>query len=583
MALYQHANSLSAFIVLNTADMVIDLSEVAGNRALPFGLHVFGDSTLAMLGKLPASVRLHRSSHRLIGLANSGILFNTLRIVAPVLHTGQCLANPNLRPPGLVTSDSESFFAPSSSPIDPPAKAPFSELKPSVSNQSAQSLVKAHTAADGYLAPMLPAHFAPGRRSHASVNLSDAMAALKLPVPHKRGSRAQSPDRSASRYSFPRVHAKASAHRSAPTPPKPPSQPSRPRTNGDASRHKPPPLEVPLRSPVILPTVTIASPRASDSGERSPQVRVVHSDVEHRVITSPPHSAAILSVSRPASFVDETVPAQSDHVRGVPVQPSPARSTFSTRSAPSTLPSRSAMNSMQPLLGVPGARARAPNDVRGSVASSVHAPSIASSMTSYRGLPPNPKALRAAWDEAAVKKSSPLSSSFSAADLRPPTAMSGRLSAGKAAMPFSSAGVPSQSSASLATMASAPPHLGATPGKPSPGRPIPRARSNNDIRAARTSGARPMLPRAASASASTIATRSTFKAPSAMSIVDINAGAASPRPSAELLSTRTPSVAGLRSPSAVSLVGDGAVPLLVGRRRTVRSSKSVVVSPGGYI
>ena len=45
--------------MLNTADMVIDLSEVAGNKALPFGLHVFGDSTLAMLGKGFASVRLH--------------------------------------------------------------------------------------------------------------------------------------------------------------------------------------------------------------------------------------------------------------------------------------------------------------------------------------------------------------------------------------------------------------------------------------------------------------------------------------------------------------------------------------------
>ena len=572
--------------MLNIADMVIDLSEVAGNKALPFGLHVFGDSTLAMLGQCPTSVRLHGSSHHLIGLANAGILFNTLRIVAAVLHTCPCVANACLRPPVLVTSDSESFFAPSSSPIDTPAKAQFCELKPSLSIESARDPTKAPTSVDGYLAPMLPAHLAPRRRSHASVNLSDAMAALKLPIPHRRGSRAQSPDKSASRYSFPRGHATASAQRSAPSPPKVPPQPSRPRTNGDASRHKPPPLEGPLRSPVILPMVTIVSPRDTDSGERNPEFRFVQSDAEHRVITSPPHSAALLSVSRPASLVDETAPAQPDHVRVAQVQPSPARSTFSTRSAPSTLSSRSATNSAQPLLSVPGARARVPNNPRASVASSVRAPSIASSTTSYRGLPPNPKALRTAWAETNLKVPLPLSSSFNAADLRPPTATSAsRLSSGKTTASFTSPLAPSQSSTSLATAASAPPLLGVMPGKPPPGRSLPRARSNNDIRAARPIGGRPMLPRAASASgsASNIATRTTLRAPSAVSLVDANAEGASPRLSAEMFSTRNPSVAALRSPSAVSLVGDGTVPLLVGRRRTVRSSKSATISPSGYI
>lgn len=55
---YHLPNCLLAFIVFNIADMVIDLSEVAQNKALPFGLHVFGDSTLAMLGKRYTPVRL---------------------------------------------------------------------------------------------------------------------------------------------------------------------------------------------------------------------------------------------------------------------------------------------------------------------------------------------------------------------------------------------------------------------------------------------------------------------------------------------------------------------------------------------
>ncbi|KZT73515.1 hypothetical protein DAEQUDRAFT_416738 [Daedalea quercina L-15889] len=509
-----------AFILLNVTDMVIDLLEVSQRQFMPFGFHVFGDSANALLG-----------------LANAGILFNTLRIVTRVCN--------EMRAPA-VSSDSESFFAPSSSPIDPPTKSSFGDHKASL---SIDSTYKAPISADGYLTTLPVAHVAHGRRSH--VDLSDAMAALRPPVPPKRNSRPQTPDKSSSRYSFPRPHSKASA----PGSPRSPVPTRQPNPNGGgtaAARHKPPPLEEPLRSPLMLPIVTMASPHAPDAAEHSLKPRIVHQDAERAVVTSPPHSAALISVSRPVSLVQANA------------SPQPQPSAVLSSAGPSSLSASSGVPRGAPGSVLPRLAAPRPSNLRTSVAStrsgsapSVRAPSVASSTTSVRGLPRNPRVLRDAWEEvgaqAAARTSSPLSTGFSIPRGGPGSGQSSE----RTSTPASAAATLSPAPSSTSLALSAPPLRGGIPDKPLPGRPVPRSRSNNDMRAARRGDARPAFPRAASASV---------------------------RRPAGALSACTLSVATLRSSSTVSLVGDGAVTLLAGRRSTmVRSSKNVVVAPGGYI
>ncbi|TFY58396.1 hypothetical protein EVJ58_g6446 [Rhodofomes roseus] len=524
-----------AFIVLNFADMVSVLLEVAGNQTLPFWLHVFGDSTVGMLG-----------------FANAAILLNTLRIIAPFIK-GCVLSNPQ-------NADSESFFAPSSSPVDPPAKSLFSTHNASL---SFDSTCKADTFADGYLTAPPVAHVSSRRRSR--IDLSSAMAALRPSSPSKRSSRPQTPDNTSSPYFFPRaITAPRPVHWQhskifLPGSPRP-TPLGLPHSDGNGkpptTRHKPPPLEEPLRTPRILPTVTIVGPKATDASERSPEPRIVHQEAAHPVITSPPHSAALICISRPASLVDPEADPQPQFAAMSSAQPKSASATNSLISL-QTIPARES----------PTAALRASVPSNGGMHSqSSRVPSIAS--TSFRGLPQNPRALRAACEDVAagaqMKRHTPSPLSGGSTTSNAPPVVSSSSQSGSA-IPVFRMGMPSSARSSTATSGaqSAPPLRGGImPDKPTGTlSALPRSQSSNGIRGPRSPNVSVVRPSASSANAN------------------------STRPSAEVLSARTPSMGSLKSPSTVSLVGDGGVPLLGGRKPPARHSSrnAVFVSQSDYI
>ncbi|OSX59101.1 hypothetical protein POSPLADRAFT_1060187 [Postia placenta MAD-698-R-SB12] len=80
---------------LSLPSMVVDLMQVADDP-VPFGLHVFGDAFLALLGS-----------------ANSLILLNTLRLLSPYLLTSCNQDNGSI-----MSDDSNSFYAGQASPLD---------------------------------------------------------------------------------------------------------------------------------------------------------------------------------------------------------------------------------------------------------------------------------------------------------------------------------------------------------------------------------------------------------------------------------------------------------------------------------